>query len=552
MDITNRQIGKIVKTTGVSALVAVSEQEDISDDKQVNQLRWSDYVLIKGVEYSCFGQVTELEIRESYNANKETNNSVFANILLLCSIKTSDDHSVFVGIREFPMLGAICYSLKDEFVRHVVGRTSKNINSSSLMLNIGNLVDAGKIAFSLTPESMFGRHSAVLGTSGGGKSWCVARLVEESAKHNCKVILLDATGEYSTLGPPVNHVHIGKPSKSLPKSLEVSMPYFQLLESDIFAIFHPCASIQAPKLRAAIKTLKLLDLEPHLSVNGTFVKANKYKLPYLEAYTDHFKALESNKADFDITKLPEQLKFECINEMRSATETDYWGNYNATEEASVFPLISKVNDVIKSSNLEPIFRLEGLHSLFDVMEWFITNDDSKVLCISLEHISFEHKARQLVANAMGRQLMIYARSGAFRVKPLVLIIDEAHQFLDMSSDKGQTEYPLDSFSSVAKEGRKYSFNICLATQRPCDIPEGVMSQMGTILAHRLINDRDINIIERSCSYADTRVLESLPSLAPGEAILLGVDIPIPLKIAINAPSHPPVSEGPNYQRKWKM
>jgi len=90
----------------------------------------------------------------------------------------------------------------------------------------------------------------------------------------------------------------------------------------------------------------------------------------------------------------------------------------------------------------------------------------------------------------------------------------------------------------------------LATQRPRDLPEGILSQMGTLIVHRLTNDRDREIVERACGEIDRSASYFLPSLEPGEAALIGVDFPIPLTIQMGMPPDPPESTGPDYQQHW--
>jgi DNA helicase HerA-like ATPase len=143
-----------------------------------------------------------------------------------------------------------------------------------------------------------------------------------------------------------------------------------------------------------------------------------------------------------------------------------------------------------------------------------------------------------------------ARLSIFRSKPLLVVVDEAHQFLQNILLTEDQSYPLDSFGLIAKEGRKYSLNICLVTQRPRDIPEDLLSQMGTMLVHRLINQQDLSIVERAAGGAHARLAASLPTLRTGEAVVLGVDFPLPVKLKILQPSEPPDSQGPDYQTHW--
>ncbi|EPH1275075.1 ATP-binding protein, partial [Acinetobacter baumannii] len=168
----------------------------------------------------------------------------------------------------------------------------------------------------------------------------------------------------------------------------------------------------------------------------------------------------------------------------------------------------------------------------------------------LSDIGFEFKAREIVANVIGRHLLNQARARKFSDKPIVVFLDEAHNFIGKSIGNEDTIAKLDAFELIAKEGRKFGLNICLATQRPRDITEGVLSQLGTLIVHRLTNDRDREIIERACGEIDKAASDFLPSLQPGEAVLIGNDFPIPLTVKIHKPSIEPNSASADFQKKW--
>jgi uncharacterized protein len=140
-----------------------------------------------------------------------------------------------------------------------------------------------------------------------------------------------------------------------------------------------------------------------------------------------------------------------------------------------------------------------------------------------------------LANGLGRRLLALARDGRFAKRPVVICLDEAHQFMNKWLGDDYSRYPLDAFDLIAKEGRKYSLSLCLATQRPRDIPEAVIGQMETLLVHRLTNDGDRSAVERAAGDIDRSAAAFLPSLAPGQALLLGVDYPIPLNITVSPP-----------------
>jgi len=156
-----------------------------------------------------------------------------------------------------------------------------------------------------------------------------------------------------------------------------------------------------------------------------------------------------------------------------------------------------------------------------------------------------------VANAVGRYLLNLARAGKFQQLPLVVLLDEAHQFLDKSLGDEFSRTDLEAFGLIAKEGRKYGLTCVLATQRPRDIPEDVLSQMGMFIVHRLINERDRAVVEKACGNLDAGAAAFLPTLGQGEAIIVGVDSPMPLPVQIRAPRVAPKSHGANYAHHWQ-
>lgn len=422
---------------------------------------------------------------------------------------------------------------------------------SRLMLDLAFTRDEARIPLSVTPESLFGRHVAVLGTTGGGKSWTLARIVEQAARFGSKTILFDASGEFYSMEGPVAHVYIGRHPDPPAYSTEAAIPYYQLKESDLFAIFQPSGQAQGPKLRAAMKTLKLMRLAPNLAVDGTFVKANKSKVTYEREYLKHVSALERPDCNFDVNHLIKQVQNECVNPFRSAAEPYTWGDINGLEQSLCVPLLNRMQDIIHSPDLAPIFRPGKRESLMEVIANFLDDPGLRVLVVSLEYLSFAHGAREIIANATGRYLMDLARNGRFRECPLLVILDEAHQYLNSMLENANRDLSLDSFGMIAKEGRKYSLSICLATQRPRDIPESVLSQMGTFIIHRLINDRDLSVVERAAGAANRNVMDAVPVLGSGEAVIIGADFTEPLEVRIAAPDFPPNSRGPDYQRFWR-
>jgi hypothetical protein len=462
------------------------------------------------------------------------------------------------GISQYPRLGSKVYAAHPLLVKWLAEATQRTVeHPTPLALDLAYLPSANDTLVNITPERIFGRHCAILGATGGGKSWTLGRLIEQVGRHNAKLILFDATGEFHTLDNRVSHVHIGSGPGQPSSSKEVVLPYSELTEADLFALFKPSGQTQAPKLRAAMKSLKLAKLAgAAIAKAGVIVKAEKKRAPYDSAYATHAQAIEGPRADFDIKKLIQQITEECVFSSGFLTgggqDFSVWGKYNEAEKSYCVTLITRIEDMLQASELACVFQPGGKQSLSDKINNFFSDPSEQILRISLRYLPFDHNAREIVANAVGRHLLAIARTGQFRSRPVLVFLDEAHQFLDKTLGDENTRYPLDAFELIAKEGRKFCLNICIATQRPRDIPEGVLSQMGTLIVHRLINDRDREVVERASGDIDRSAAAFLPTLAPGQAVIIGVDFPIPLTIQISVPNKKPDSRGPDYQACWQQ
>ena len=208
------------------------------------------------------------------------------------------------------------------------------------------------------------------------------------------------------------------------------------------------------------------------------------------------------------------------------------------------------NDVF--TNALGINKKPGAKDIIDVIKEFLKSD-KQILRLGFENLPFDFSVREVIVDLIAGHLLKEARKRIFCEHPLLLFIDEAHQFTNkrINADDA-TSFSLKNIDSIAKECRKYGLFLCLATQMPRDILIGTLSQIGTFIVHRLINDQDRKTIENACSSASRASLALLPVLGAGEALLLGVDFPMPLTLKIKAPTHHPNSKTPVLSREPKQ
>ncbi|USD35750.1 ATP-binding protein [Ferrimonas sp. SCSIO 43195] len=517
-----------------------------------------EVVLIEGQTGLTLGKVLDVRLPERERqgltgGNPEDEIDAIGYMQVLGSVCLSS-LAVSAGVTTYPRIGDSVYSAPSEFIAKLPELSDSSIsNDNPRLINLGAVADGIASDVAISPEKLFGRHCAILGSTGGGKSWTTARLIQECAKFfNAKVIVLDATGEYRSLPEAYTmHRHLGSPLHTNEASLPFKIPPTDFTESDFLTLFEPSGKVQGPKLREAIRSLRLVHLDPSVGQDGVLMKVNQSKAAFRASMRKRhpqtqvpFSALvDLPSQPFNVKKLMKQIEQECC-----WSNNDSWGN-PTNDLGYCSSLFTRIQSVLKSPSFSVVFEEAQSPSLGDILDDFLRSQ-SQVLRLCLSATSYEFNAREILANVIGRKLLSYARSERFTARPLLAVVDEAHNFLGKKVGFEEYAIRLDAFEIIAKEGRKYGLNICLTTQRPRDITEGVISQMGTLLVHRLTNSNDRELVERACGEVDKSMIEFLPNLKQGEIAVVGVDFPIPLTIQVHKPEPRPKSDSPSYQSYW--
>jgi hypothetical protein len=135
--------------------------------------------------------------------------------------------------------------------------------------------------------------------------------------------------------------------------------------------------------------------------------------------------------------------------------------------------------------------------------------------------------------------------------PFVFVCDEAHLYLPVREDADAVEkQALYCFERIAKEGRKYGVSLLVVSQRPSDVSRTILSQCNNFLILRLTNDQDQNVVRRLMPDSLAGVLDGLPLLDTGEALLLGDAILLPARIKLKFPTIEPLSQTRNFWQEW--
>ena len=542
-----------------------------------------DFVFIDCDRAVILGRIVEVQIPDrnrpalERQIEREPNVEPVGRVQLLATIRKTTQ-TVVRGMLVSPRVGDGVFeangpALSRSIQAALFGGVDAQGGEQPISVSLGQISGIDDAAIALPPEKLFGRHCGIFGATGGGKSWTLAKLVSEVARLGGKAIVFDPTGEFSGKLPgAVEYVF----TRAEDGQTLVRFPSERMTELSLFALLRPTGQSQGPTMREAIRSLRLaraLANDPQIQGEdiaqgrryfdqsfgavwveqaGTIRKIGQKIAEFNRATERYAAAIASETCNFDVHRLTDQIANECIWP-DDRNDRSKFGGPNDSTLGYCNTLIVRMRGMLSSAELRCLFGNDG-EEICNIIDTFLSTSQQRICLISFKNVSFNHNARELLLNTIGEYLLGLARADRFRTQPVIGFLDEAHQFMGRSVGDEFNSVPLDAFGLIAKEGRKYGLTTVLATQRPRDVPQDVLSQLGTLFVHRLTNERDRETIERACGDLDRSAAAFIPSLSQGEAIVLGPDLPAPLPIQIAAPDKTvqPTSRGPDYQRAWRQ
>lgn len=266
-----------------------------------------------------------------------------------------------------------------------------------------------------------------------------------------------------------------------------------------------------------------------------------YSNNILEDFSTHSIENKINSLSFNLANL------KPFNKIRLKIILNYAysilkGYYNREHIA---PLIGRLDSKFKS-----------IINLFKVSEENIFDKEKILTIVSLNDVN-DIEMKKLIPLIICKYYYEYFKNNnQNRHEYLNIIIDEAHNILSRNSIRESEtwkDYRLETFEEIIKEGRKFGVFLTIASQRPYDISDTIISQLHNYFLHRLINNKDIEAIGRTVSYLDKISFDSLSILPQGSCILAGLsaDLPVVMKIDKLPEENKPHNETIVLSSKWK-
>ena len=415
------------------------------------------------------------------------------------------------GVTRYPIPGSDVYAVTTSDLKQIYASDGR------AHVEIGTVYPTEDIRGALYVDAMLGKHFALLGSTGTGKSTSAALILHKicDIAPEGHILMIDPHGEYS----------------------------------------------------AAFKT------------NGRLFDVNNLAMPYwLMNFQEHCEVFVKSKGDDRQTDC--DILAKCLLAAKSKSQAAQ-GVAKLTVDSPVPYLLSDLTSIIqnemgkldKSTNTAPFMRLktkideikaDPRYSFMfsgmlvgDTMADFLTKilrlpADGKPISI-IDVSAMPSEITPTVVAVLSRLVFdyaIWARNEPQR--PMLLVCEEAHRYIPNDNVAGESSVR-DILGRIAKEGRKYGVSLGLITQRPSDLAEGVLSQCGTIISMRLNNDRDQSFVKAAMPEGARGFLDSIPALRNRECIVCGEGVAIPIRVSLDnlAEERRPASDDPLFSDLWR-
>jgi DNA helicase HerA-like ATPase len=524
----DQSIGRIVSVTGSKAIVLLDGgAPEPGTDKRTKAFQRPEMGTLLAIDTSntvVLAVVSALSV--PVPAQREGDTEVWIAELGLCGelwrSKEGRASTFNRGVTVYPALGdRVRVASKTELENAFCGDMKGAVR-------VGVIRQDATIPAMVKVDDLLGKHFAILGTTGTGKSCTTALILRAILQENpnAHLVLLDPHNEYATAFPEWAEV-ISPRNMQLPYWLLTFEEFVEVVlgnsnerkhEIELLQELIPIAKGRYTQSRAEKSSPQSLRKGLNPDVKYTVDTPVPYRMSDLVALIDERMGRLENKKDLSPYR---NVRTRIDNISQDPRYAFMFGSL------TVYDGMAQI--------LGRIFRVPVAQKPITILE---------LTGIPLEIVN-------VVVSVLCRMTFDFALWSEGQV-PVTLVCEEAHRYVPANSSMG-FEPCKRAIAKIAKEGRKYGASLCIVTQRPAEIDPTILSQCNNVFALRMSNDRDQEIVTSAIADTGSGLLEFLPALGQREAIAFGDGVTLPVRIKFDelAKANMPRSSTARFSERWK-
>lgn len=432
------------------------------------------------------------------------------------------------GVGQYPTTGAEVHAIGSVDIARMFDRFQ------SKGFSVGTAAMHPSLKICLDPSNLFGRHFAILGQTGSGKSWTVATLVQRTVvvMPRAHIIILDLHGEYCWKREDgTRHYAFDDAIVRHVDARELEIPYWLMTYAELCDLL-----IEHSEREATNQTAFFRDclFEGRQKENASPTAA--LGLPRVTVDTPIY---------FSLDDLIAKVRAKNVERLGNR-QGPMFGDF----DRFLMRIESKLNDTRYDFLLKPTKRNTSA-SLSAMLRDFVGLGTQRAAITVIDLSSVPFDVRPTVAAQIGRLAFEFNYwNPKYREFPILLICEEAHAYIPRAS-QSQFAGSRKSMERIAKEGRKYGVGLAVVSQRPHEVSETVLAQCGTFICLRITNPDDQSYVRSLVPESEGDLVNVLAGLGRGEALVLGEAVPLPTRLQFDRPRPTPNSDDVDFYIQWK-
>ena len=446
------------------------------------------------------------------------------------------------AINTYPEVNSEVYRADETSMQLIMNAVSSRKTDGS-SLEIGHFASNRDVTAILDGNRFFQRHACIVGSTGSGKSYTVAGILEKAdTLPHANVIVFDLHGEY-------NELSYADQIKICDEKGGLHIPLWFFNYEEIHSLFVESSEGTSTNQRAAVIKYILQEKKKYI--------AGKMKHVTEEVVTADTPVPFSSKGLIDYLEKENSSEIETDEVFKSGDKKGQAKTKRGQYYDKLTNLITRLRTKIDDKKYGFVFNEKDTAEadyLNRFAERIMGNDNRRIKVIDLSEVPSDMLAIVIgIVTRLIYDIQFWITPAKDKVRhPLVLVCDEAHIYManDMSKMKAVEKKSLEIFEKIAKEGRKYGIGLLIVSQRPAELNTTILSQCNNIVSLKVTNDRDKSAVAAMLTDSLVGIVEMLPNLDVGECVVVGDAIMLPSKIVLDKPKEKPKSATIDFWDRW--